>query len=149
MSILQYPQHKATLRLKSAQVVGQVSQDLIDQMTSFQGLCLGLSAVQLGVPIRLIMIKYGIGHLFLSNPIILKQSLKTWAYEEGCLSIEGGEKLYYFRRPKRIKVSYTDLDGNQKTIKAQGLTARSLQHEIDHLEGKLIIDYNIGGSDLR
>lgn len=139
--ILQYPKDEATLRLKSVRVEGRVDQELIAEMTSLQWACFGLSAVQLGIPIRLVMVKHGTNFIFLSNPEIVKLSTKTWAYSEGCMSVGAGDSLRYFRRPKRVKVKYTDLDGNPRTIKAEGILARALQHEIDHLDGILIVDY--------
>lgn len=139
-SVLQYPEYEVMLRQKSARVV-KASQELVDDMAEYRGSCLGLAAIQLGVPVRLIMVKYGDNYLFLVNPEIMKLSQQTWPFPEGCLSIGHGKELYTFHRPKRAKVRYTDLEGNQRTIKAEGLTARSLQHEIDHLEGKLILDY--------
>lgn len=139
-AVLQYPKHELTLRQKSTPLV-EASQELVDSMAEYKGKCLGLAAIQLGVPVQLIMVKYGEDYIFLVNPKIMKVSKQTWPFPEGCLSIGYGKKLYTFHRPKRVKVRYTDLEGNQQTVKAEGLTARSLQHEIDHLEGKLIIDY--------
>ena len=138
--VLQYPKHEVMLRQKSVRVV-KASQELIDDMTEYQGKCLGLAAVQLGIPVRLIMVRYGDGYIFLANPEVVKVSKQIGLLREGCLSIGRGKDLYPIHRPKRIKVRYMDLGGNRRTIKTEGLTARSLQHEIDHLEGKLIIDY--------
>jgi len=145
-AVLQYPMNgivtetQKTLRQKSTHLI-KASQELIDDMAVYQGKCLGLAAVQLGEPVRLIMIQFGKDYLFLINPEIVKVSSQTSPFAEGCLSIKHGEELFTFHRPKRAKVRYMDLEGNQRTIKAEGLTARVLQHEIDHLEGKLIIDY--------
>lgn len=138
--ILQYPKDEVILRQKSMRVV-KATQELIDDMAEYQGKCLGLAAVQIGVPVQLIMVMYGQGYLFLVNPEIVKVSQQTWPFPEGCLSIEQGKKLYTFHRPKRVKVRYTTLEGDQRIIKAEGLTVRVLLHEIDHLEGKLILDY--------
>ena len=140
VAVFQYLECELTLRQKSLRVV-KAAQELVDDMAEYQGKCLGLAAVQLGVPVRLIMVLVGSKYIFLANPEIVKLSPQTWPFPEGCLSIEQGKKLYTFHRPKRVKVRYTDLEGNQRTMKAEGLTARVLQHEIDHLEGKLIIDY--------
>ena len=138
--VLQYPKHEVMLRQKSVRVI-EASQELIDDMTEYQGKCLGLAAVQLGVPVRLIMVRYGDGYMFLTNPEVVKVSKQIGLLREGCLSIGYGKDLYPVHRPKRVKVRYVDLEGTQRTVKAEGLTARSIQHEIDHLEGKLIIDY--------
>jgi len=140
--ILQYPKHEVMLRQKSVKVV-KATRELIDDMAEYQGKCLGLAAVQLGVPVRLIMVKWGEDYIFLANPEIVKVSSQTYLFSEACLSIENGNKIVIFHRPKRIKVRYTDVKDNQRILKAEGLTARILQHEIDHLEGKLIIDYAV------
>jgi peptide deformylase len=73
------------------------------------------------------------------NPEIIERSRETWVFEEGCLSIPGirGDVT----RPDRIEVRYQDLDGVSHTIVAEGMYARVLQHEIDHLDGRLFIDY--------
>lgn len=142
--ILQYPEYESVLRQRS-DAVTKNDYELISDMAEYKGECLGLSAVQLGVPVRLIMVKYGPEYIFLVNPEILKLSPQTWPFPEGCLSIKHGRELATFHRPKRVKVRYMDLEGNQRTIKAEGLTARALQHEIDHLEGRLIIDYQYKG----
>lgn len=73
------------------------------------------------------------------NPVILSRSRETWVFEEGCLSIPGirGDVT----RPEKITVRYQDLDGVTRTVEAEAMFARILQHEIDHLEGKLFIDY--------
>lgn len=147
--ILQYPkndivtQAQVTLRFKSNPINYDegIDQRLIDDMTEYQGKCLGLAAVQLGVPVRLIMVKSGSLYIFLVNPQVVKASKGVGLREEGCLSFYHGKERYTFKRPKRVKVRYTNLFGIQRTIKAEGLFARILQHEIDHLDGKLIIDY--------
>lgn len=139
ISVLQYPKYEVMLRQKSAIVI-QASQELINDMIEYQGKCLGLAAVQLGVPVRFIMVKFGAGYIFLANPEVVKASLQMWAYPESCLSIKFGKEQYTFKRPKRVKVKYKDLEGKQRMVKAEGLTARCLQHEIDHLGGILIID---------
>ncbi|HEX5132739.1 MAG TPA: peptide deformylase [Candidatus Krumholzibacteria bacterium] len=73
------------------------------------------------------------------NPEIVERSRETWVFEEGCLSIPGirGDVT----RPDRIEVRYQDLDGNPHSVTAEGMYARVLQHEIDHLDGRLFIDY--------
>ncbi len=147
--ILQYPMNgisseaAETLRQVSTPYeTGEIpSAELVNSMRQYQSKCLGLSAVQLGVPLRLIMVKYGEDFIFLSNPEIVRVSQQTYPYPEGCLSINNGHTMVTFHRHKRVKVRYIDLEGRQRTVKAEGLTARTLQHEVDHLEGKLIIDY--------
>ncbi len=73
------------------------------------------------------------------NPEILDRSTQTWEYEEGCLSIPGirGDVT----RPEGIRVRYQDVDGTSHLIDIDGMFARVVQHEVDHLDGKLFIDY--------
>ena len=142
-AVLQYPVHELSLRQKSVRFEEHVgaSQELVADMSAWKGKCLGLAAVQIGVPVRLIMVKYGEIYLFLVNPEVVKTSPQTALAVEGCLSIGQGREFYYVDRPKRVKVRYTDLEGNARTLKVEGTTARILQHEIDHLEGVLIVDH--------
>lgn len=77
--------------------------------------------------------------IVLVNPEVLERSRETWELEEGCLSIP---KLNgRVTRPHDVKVRYQDLDGVSHELEASGMFARVLQHEIDHLNGKLFIDY--------
>ena len=73
------------------------------------------------------------------NPEILERSPENWVFEEGCLSIPGirGEVT----RPERVRVRYQDVDGRSHEIEVDDMFARVIQHEIDHLDGKLFIDY--------
>ena len=77
--------------------------------------------------------------LFLVNPKITFQSKKTSVYEEGCLSLPG--HFAEIERPAECHVSYVDYDGKNQELKASGLLATCVQHEIDHLNGVLFIDY--------
>jgi len=106
--------------------------------------CVGLSAPQLGEKIRLIGVKMNIRPpvdiIFIVNPIIIKLSPKTYHIPEGCLSIGNGKVPFVVTRHKIIKVRGIDLDGVGVTYKGHDLFAQILQHEIDHLDGKLISD---------
>jgi len=104
-------------------------------MISSQGI--GLAAPQVGVARRIITVHVGDGFLYLINPVIVKREGRA-RMEEGCLSCPGISAVV--DRDERILVRGLDLDGNEVTIEAEGLKARVLQHEIDHLEGVLIID---------
>ena len=77
--------------------------------------------------------------LFFVNPKITFQSKKTSIYEEGCLSLPG--HFAEIERPAECHVSYVDYDGKNQELKASGLLATCVQHEIDHLNGVLFIDY--------
>ena len=116
--------------------------DMLDTMYSAPGI--GLAAVQVGVLKRLIVVDISKedenkNPLFLINPIITQKSDKKSIHEEGCLSLPG-----YFaeiERPAECQVEYLDYNGNKQSLKATGLLSTCIQHEIDHLNGILFIDY--------
>lgn len=98
----------------------------------------GLAAPQIGKSIRLIVVRYKDNNLIIINPKIIKRSLlKDWD-EEGCLSVPG--VFGYVKRCKKITVKYLDESGRERKLSAEGLLARIIQHEIDHLDGILFID---------
>ena len=134
---------------KKSEGVEQVDNNLkklMDEMleTMYAAPGIGLAAVQIGVLKRLMVIDLSKedqkkNPLFLVNPEITFQSKNLSTYEEGCLSLPG-----YFaeiERPAECHLKYLDYDGNQKNLKAEGLLATCIQHEIDHLNGILFIDY--------
>jgi peptide deformylase len=107
---------------------------------------IGLAAPQVGMTKRLIVAvqmkdvdDVDAEPLALVNPEVLERSKSTWEFEEGCLSIPGvvGKVV----RSEEAVVRYQDVEGNEHTIKAQGMFARVLLHEIDHLDGRLFVDY--------
>ena len=77
--------------------------------------------------------------IFFINPIIKSRSKKTSVYEEGCLSLPG--HFAEVERPAECEIDYIDYNGNKKNLKASGILATCVQHEIDHLNGILFIDY--------
>ncbi len=101
---------------------------------------IGLAGPQVGVPEKIFLVRIPQSQpIFFVNPEIVETSLETAPYEEGCLSIPG---MYHdVIRPRSVTVQAFDLDGKPFTIKADGLLARAIQHENDHLHGKLYIDY--------
>lgn len=99
----------------------------------------GLAAPQVGVSLRVVTIDVGDGPYVLVNPEIIWQSEVESDFEEGCLSFPG--ITVNIRRPEKVKVSYFDEKGNKAVIEADGLFARAVQHELDHLNGILIIDH--------
>tara|TARA_B100000963_G_scaffold88446_1_gene75978 strand:- start:6052 stop:6576 length:525 start_codon:yes stop_codon:yes gene_type:complete len=116
--------------------------DMLDTMYQAPGI--GLAAVQLGILKRLIVIDISKDDekknpLFLVNPEIIHKSKKTSTYEEGCLSLPGF--FAEIERPAECNIKYLDYDGKEKKLKATGLLATCIQHEIDHLDGVLFIDY--------
>ena len=115
--------------------------DLFETMYNSKGI--GLAAVQVGILKRILVIDVSTKEeeknpLCFINPVIKKISDETSVYEEGCLSIP--DTFIEIERPKICEVEYIDLDGKLKNIKCDGLLSTCLQHEINHLDGKLIID---------
>ncbi len=116
--------------------------DMLETMYAAPGI--GLAAVQVGILKRLIVIDIskndeGKDPLFLVNPEIIFRSKQTSTYEEGCLSLPG--HYAEIERPAECHINYIDYNGKQKNLKADGLLATCIQHEIDHLDGVLFIDY--------
>ena len=116
--------------------------DLFETMYNSKGI--GLAAVQVGILKRVLVIDVSSkdekkNPMSFINPVIKNLSDETSVYEEGCLSIP--ETFIEIERPKICEVEYIDLNGKKKTIKCEGLLSTCLQHEINHLDGKLIIDH--------
>ena len=126
--------------------VNDETRKLMDEMleTMYEAPGIGLAAVQIGILKKLIVIDISKGEekknpLFLVNPKIVHQSKETSIYEEGCLSLPG--QFAEIERPAECTVNYVDYNGKEKELKANGLLATCVQHEIDHLNGILFIDY--------
>ena len=105
---------------------------------------IGLAAVQVGILKRLIVIDISKDKdkkepLFLINPKITSKSKQTSTYEEGCLSLPG--HFAEIERPAECEINFIDYNGKKKEIKADGLLSTCIQHEVDHLDGVLFIDY--------
>ena len=116
--------------------------DMLETMYAAPGI--GLAAIQVGIPKRVIVldIKQKEGQknpIYLINPEIIEKSKNNSTYEEGCLSVPG--QFAEIDRPDKCHVKYLDYYGEKKEIKAEGMLATCIQHEIDHLEGILFIDY--------
>ena len=136
------------LRQKSLPVkqVGVEEQRLMDDMleTMYDANGIGLAAIQIGVPKRIIVMdisKSGENNtpMYFVNPLIKNKVDETSTYEEGCLSVPNF--FAEVNRPKECHVEYLDYEGKKKILKAEGLLATCIQHEMDHLEGILFIDY--------
>jgi peptide deformylase len=111
--------------------------DMVETMYAAPGV--GLAAPQVGVQKRLFVydLHDGLGARTLINPVI-SESRGEWEYEEGCLSVPG---LYFpIVRPKEVHLTGYDLDGNEISIEADEFEARVFQHELDHLDGKLLLE---------
>ena len=120
----------------------RLMQDMTETMYAAPGI--GLAAIQVGVPKRVIVIdisqKEGIKKpMYFVNPEIITKSQDNSIYEEGCLSVPG--QFAEIERPDSCHVKYLDFYGEPKEIKARGMLATCIQHEMDHLEGILFIDY--------
>ena len=131
---------------KPVQAVGNEERKLMDDMleTMYTAPGIGLAAVQIGILKRVVVIDISRdgdkkNPLFIVNPEITYRSNKTSVYEEGCLSIP--DTFIEIERPKTCEVEYIDIDGKIKNLKCEGLLSTCLQHEINHLDGKLIIDH--------
>ena len=136
------------LRQKSLPVdnVNKDTQILMDDMleTMYAAPGIGLAAIQVGIPKRIIVLdieqKEGQKNpLFFINPEIIEKSKNLLTYEEGCLSVPG--QFAEIERPDRCHIKYLDYNGEKKEINAKGMLATCIQHEMDHLEGILFIDY--------
>ena len=122
--------------------IRQLAADMLDTMYDAPGV--GLAAIQIGVPKRVVTIDVSKTEgerepIVLLNPEITWTSEELNTYEEGCLSIP--EYYGEVERPARVKVRYTNLDGATVEQEADGLFATCVQHEIDHLNGTLFIDH--------
>ena len=140
-SILQYPD--SVLGLKSELINEHTPIDsIINDMKFYlkRDNSVGLAAPQLGELIRLVGVKFGNDIIFLLNPEIVKVSDKMFPSHEGCLSINQGCSEFIVKRYKLIKVKAMNQQFQSVTYKGRGLFGRVLQHEIDHLDGKLIND---------
>ncbi len=100
---------------------------------------IGLSANQIGLDIRVFVAKVDNKFYSIFNPKIIKKSAEMTDGEEGCLSIPG--KYNEFPRPEKVTLDAYDKNNKKIKIKAWGLLARVFQHETDHLDGKLFVDY--------
>lgn len=136
------------LRKKSdvLETVNDELKSLMDDMleTMYNAPGIGLAAVQVGVLKRLIVIdiskeKDKKKPIFLINPEITFRSKNTSIYEEGCLSLPG--HFAEIERPSECHLNYLNYDGKREELKADGLLATCIQHEVDHLNGILFVDY--------
>lgn len=117
--------------------IRELVREMFDTMVEYDGV--GLAAPQVGQSIRLFVIKVddGVERTFI-NPQIVATSQETCGYEEGCLSIP--KSWENVTRPERVTVQALNVRGRRFTLEADGLLARAIQHEYDHLEGILFID---------
>ena len=121
--------------------IRKLMDDMLETMYEAPGI--GLAAIQVGAPKRVIVIDLSKEEekrpLYFVNPKVIVKSKNNSTYEEGCLSVPG--QFAEVDRPNECHVSYLDYNGQKKELKAEGLLATCIQHEVDHLEGILFIDY--------
>lgn len=123
--------------------VGKLAEDMLQTMYEAPGI--GLAAPQVGVTKRLLVMDcvkdpdLAPRPLVLINPVIIWASEDVSTYDEGCLSIP--DQYAEIERPAEVRVRWTALDGTEQEEQFAGLWATCVQHEIDHLDGKLFIDY--------
>ena len=138
----------AFLRQKSTKVeivddkIRSIMDDMLDTMYNAPGI--GLAAIQIGVPKRIIVIDLSRvdekkNPLYFVNPELITNSDNNAAYEEGCLSVPG--QFAEINRPDKCRVKFLNYNGDAEILDAEGLLATCIQHEMDHLEGILFIDY--------
>ena len=126
--------------------VGNEERQLMDDMleTMYDAKGIGLAAIQIGVPKRIIVMDIGNRDkekepMYFVNPIIKNKNSDHSTYEEGCLSVPN--QFAEVNRPSTCEIEFLDYNGNKKILNASGLLATCIQHEMDHLEGILFIDY--------
>ena len=131
---------------KPIEKIGVNEKKLIDNLfdTMYNSNGIGLAAVQIGILKRILVIDVSTKDeknqpIVLVNPVIKNLSNEKSIYEEGCLSIP--ETFIEIERPKICEVEYIDRKGSKKILKCDGLLSTCIQHEINHLDGKLIIDH--------
>ena len=131
---------------KPVENIGKEEQSLMDDMleTMYAANGIGLAAIQIGIPKRIIVMDLSKDEnkkepKFFVNPVIKNKDAIKSTYEEGCLSVPN--QFAEIDRPQKCDVEYLDYNGEKQTLVAEGLLATCIQHEMDHLEGILFIDY--------
>ena len=150
LEIITLPDRKLRLTSDPVERIDDDLRKFMDDMleTMYDAPGIGLAAIQVGVPRRVVTVDVAQREegeeakpnpLFLVNPQILWRSDDFAVAEEGCLSIP--EYFAEVERPAQVRVAYLDRDGKPQELEADGVLAVCLQHEIDHLDGKLFIDH--------
>jgi len=143
--ILKFPDQDLRIKAKPVETFDEelktLTEDMFETMHSVNGI--GLAATQIGVAKQVAVIDISAEKnepLVIVNPAIqILDPSKTEDYDEGCLSVPGFfEKI---SRPSDIKLSYQDLNGKKQEIKPEGLLTKVVQHELDHLNGRLFVDH--------
>ena len=127
---------------KVTKVEQKLMNDMLDTMYAANGI--GLAAIQIGVPKRIIVMDISKdpekkNPIYFVNPIVKNKNPEKATYEEGCLSVPN--QFAEIDRPSKCDVEYLDYNGKKTFLHTDGLLATCIQHEMDHLEGILFIDY--------
>ena len=145
-TILTEPNKKLRQVSLPVEKVGKEEQNLMNDMleTMYDAKGIGLAAIQIDIPKKIIVLDISKNEnekkpMFFVNPLIINKDLNLTTYEEGCLSVP--DQFAEIDRPSKCEVEYLDYVGNKKLLKANGLLATCIQHEMDHLQGVLFIDY--------
>ena len=142
--IRQYPDPALRMRANEVQDVGDAVAELVERMTGLmqEARGVGLAAPQVGVLRRVLV--YQVADegpvVALVNPRLTGSSEEEETVDEGCLSLGAASVVVPVSRPTTVRVEALTPDGDQVTVDAEGLEARVIQHELDHLDGMLIID---------
>ena len=120
----------------------QLMEDMLETMYAANGI--GLAAIQIGVPKRIIVMDLSKKEnkktpMYFVNPLIKKKNEEKTIYEEGCLSVPN--QFAEIQRPSKCEIEFLNFNGDKQVLEAEGLLATCIQHEMDHLEGILFIDY--------
>lgn len=145
LDILTYPDPRLRTVAKRVEKFDKSLQDLSEDMlyTMYEADGIGLAASQVDVHIRLIVMDISESRdeprIFVNPEVEILENKSHFSFKEGCLSVPG----FYeeISRPDKIKLSWQDVDGKSHTSFPEGLLTVCIQHEIDHLEGKLMVDY--------
>lgn len=146
MEIIKAPDPRLRKKARPVETVDDSVRRIMDDMleTMYNSDGVGLAAIQVGIEKRIVTLDVAQREgarkpMFFANPEIIWKSEETSVYNEGCLSFPG--QFAEVSRPKEIKIKFLDYEGREQEISAGKLLAVCLQHEIDHLDGKVFVDY--------
>ena len=144
LEILEFPDPRLRQVAKPVEQVDDSIRTLVDDMieTMYEANGIGLAATQVNVPKQVVVIDLsedGDSPMVLINPLFEVLDATLFDYDEGCLSVPGFYETV--TRPQKIRLSAMDRDGQAYETEAEGLLAVCIQHELDHLQGKLFVDY--------
>lgn len=140
LEVRKYPDPVLRRKAEKVNEVTDQEKKLIEQMkdTMYTNQGIGLAAPQVGISKRIIVLDVGYGLIRMINPEVMSREGSSWL-EEGCLSVS--DRTVNIERPEKIQVTFIDEENREHKETVSGLAAKAIQHEIDHLNGKLIVDY--------